>query len=57
MPKVKTDCFAYRALHKECSIFNSGELVCAERRCSFYKTKVQNDMDREKYPQASREKN
>ena len=48
MSKVKTDCFGYRSLHKECCVMQ--ELICAKRKCSFYKTKAQNDMDMAKYP-------
>ena len=37
--KVKEDCFGYRSLTCECRVLN--ELVCKERKCSFYKTREQ----------------
>ena len=44
---MKTDCFAYKSKHK-CWALN--ELVCKNRKCSFYKTKEQYEEERKKYP-------
>ncbi len=43
--KVKKDCFAYRI--SGCSIMT--ETICRREICSFYKTKEQAELDREKY--------
>lgn len=42
---IKTNCFGYRC--GQCTILT--ELVCMERKCSFYKTKAQFEQDRNKY--------
>lgn len=35
--KVKTDCFAYNKKKRECDALS--ELICMNRKCSFYKHK------------------
>ena len=45
MTEVKKDCFAYRI--GGCSIMT--ETICRHDTCSFYKTKEQAAIDREKY--------
>lgn len=42
---VKKDCFAYRI--GGCSIMT--ETICKRDACSFYKTREQAELDREKY--------
>lgn len=46
--KVMEDCFAYRKRYKNCVALT--ELVCAKRKCSFYKSCEQHAKDKEKYP-------
>lgn len=51
LSNVKTDCFGFR--HGECTILY--ELVCAERKCSFYKTCEQFRRDHLKYSYKGRD--
>lgn len=48
---VKTDCFGYRK--GECKVLY--ELVCKERKCSFYKTCEEYRRDHLKYSYKGRE--
>ncbi len=44
---IHRDCFAYKT---DCCCTVLNELVCAVRKCSFYKTKKQYSADLRKYP-------
>lgn len=49
--KVKTDCFGFR--RGECTVLY--ELVCEQRKCSFYKTCKDYNRDKLKYSYKGRE--
>ena len=44
---IQTDCFGYNKWRGTCRIMC--ELICDGRKCSFYKTNEQYQMDRRKY--------
>lgn len=41
---VKTDCFAYDLIHKDCNALS--EMCCKKQECKFYKSKLEVDSNK-----------